>query len=484
VVARAKRADIIVVQLHMFVRSGAMTGFVEPKQAALVKRLAELKKPMIGISFGNPYVAVDLPQFDAYVCGYSDAEVMQQAMVEVLFAEEPALGSLPVTIPGLYPYGAGLRYPKSVLRRGLPEEAGLSADGLRKVDEVMTQAVRDSACPGGVVLVARNGMVVYHKAFGGMDYGTYPVAVQTSTLYDLASVTKVISTTTAVMRLLDEGKFSLDDPVAKYVPAFGQNGKERITLYNLLVHNSGLPGWRKFYEFCDSPSCVRDSVFATPLVYRTGDSTLYSDLGLITIQAVIEKVAGTTLDRLVDSVFFRPLGMRTTMYNPPADMRERIAPTEVDSYWKKTGETVRGRVHDENAATLGGVSGHAGLFSTASDLSILMQMLLNGGTYGRTRYIQEATVRRFTTRQSDQGSRGIGWDTKSSDRSFSGRWTSLKTFLHTGFTGTSVVADPESGMLIVLLTNRVHPTRANVKISQVRPKVHEAVYEALLQRRK
>ncbi|MEK6651187.1 MAG: serine hydrolase, partial [Bacteroidota bacterium] len=348
--------------------------------------------------------------------------------------------------------------------------------------EVMARAVRDSAFPGGVVLAARNGMVIYHKAFGGMDYGTYPAAVQTSTIYDLASVTKVISTTSAVMRLVDEGRFSLDDPVAKYVPAFGQNGKDRITLYNLMVHNSGLPGWRRFFEFCDSPSCVRDSVFATPLVYRTGDSTLYSDLGLITIQAVIEKVAGTTLDRLVDSVFFRSLGMRTTMYNPPATLLERIAPTEVDSYWKKTGEAVRGRVHDENAATLGGVSGHAGLFSTASDLAIMMQMLLNGGTYGGTRYIQETTVRRFTTRQSDQSSRGIGWDTKSSDRSFSGRWTSMKTFLHTGFTGTSVVGDPDHGIVVVLLTNRVHPTRANGKIAQVRPKVHEAVYEALLHR--
>ncbi len=480
VVARAARADIILVQLHMFVRSGAMTGFVEPKQASLVKRLSELKKPMIGISFGNPYVAIDLPKFDAYVCGYSDSDVMQQAMAEVLFAEEPSLGSLPITIPGLYAFGDGVRYPKSVLRRGMPEEAGLSSAALRKVDGIMAQAVRDSAFPGGVVLAARNGIIVYHKAFGGMEYGSYPAAVQPSTIYDLASVTKVISTTSAVMRLVDERKISLDDPVVKYIPAFGQNGKERITLYNLMVHNGGLPAWRKFYVFCDSPSCVRDSVFATPLSYRTGDSTIYSDLGLITMQAVVEKASGTTLDVYVDSVFFKPLGMRTTMYNPPAKLQERIAPTEVDTYWKKTGMAVRGRVHDENAATLGGVSGHAGLFSTASDLAVMMQMLLNGGTYGGTRYLQEATIRRFTARQSDQSSRGIGWDTKSSDRSFSGRFTSLRTFLHTGFTGTSVVADPESGMIVVMLTNRVYPSRSSGKIARVRPQVHDAIFESVI----
>ncbi|MCU0453105.1 MAG: serine hydrolase [Bacteroidetes bacterium] len=480
IVARASRADVIVVQLHLFTRSGAMSGFVEPKQAALVKRLANLRKPMIGVSFGNPYVAMDLPAFDAYVCGYSDGDVMQQAMAEVLFAEEPALGKLPVNIPGRYAYGDGLTYPKTTLRRAMPEEAGLSSERLRNVDAVMQQAVRDSAFPGGVVLALRNGYIIYHKAFGGLDYSIYPPAMQPNTIFDLASVTKVVSTTTAVMRLVDEKKIALNDKVTKFIPEFGQKGKGDITLYHLMVHNSGLPAWRKFYEFCDTPQQVRDSVYATPLAYRTGDSTLYSDLGLITMQAVVERASGTTLDRYVDSVFFKPLGMKTTMYNPPASLRDRIAPTEVDVTWKKTGVAVQGRVHDENAATLGGVSGHAGLFSTASDMAILMQMLLSGGTYGGTRYLEEPTVRQFTTRQADGSSRGIGWDTKTGERSFSGRLSSLRTFLHTGFTGTSVVGDPESGIAVILLTNRVHPTRANNKLGQVRPQVHNAIFEALV----
>jgi CubicO group peptidase (beta-lactamase class C family) len=167
------------------------------------------------------------------------------------------------------------------------------------------------------------------------------------------------------------------------------------------------------------------------------------------------------------------------MYNPPAMLLPRIAPTEIDDYWQKTGVAVCGRVHDENAAVLGGVSGHAGLFSTTSDLAIMMQMLLNRGTYGGKRFIKEETVKQFTTRQSQKTSRGIGWDMKSSDRSFSGTLTSMKTFLHTGFTGTSVVADPEKNVIVILLTNRVNPTRSNTRIFEARPKVHDAVMRAI-----
>jgi CubicO group peptidase (beta-lactamase class C family) len=173
--------------------------------------------------------------------------------------------------------------------------------------------------------------------------------------------------------------------------------------------------------------------------------------------------------------------MKNTMYNPPESLRGRIAPTEVDTFWKKTGFAVQGRVHDENAATLGGVSGHAGLFSTASDLAVILEMLLDGGTYGGRRYLKEETIVRFTRRQSDKSSRGIGWDTKTSPQSFSGKHTSLKTFLHTGFTGTSVVVDPTKKMVVVFLTNRVHPSRANTRISEVRPKVHDAIFQSVIQ---
>lgn len=476
---KAKNSDLIICQFNYQMRSGAMSGFLPKEVVQLVKDITALKKPVIGISTGNPYVVMELPRLSSFVQTYGSSTASEEACAEVLFGEQPARGKLPISIPGKFVYGDGVTYDPIVVSNGKPSDVGFDPIALKKVDTIITAAIADSAFPGAVVLIAKDGYVVHEKAYGRMTYDQTAVPVSTDALFDLASVTKVISTTSAVMRLVDEKRISLDDPVIKYIPEFGKNGKEKITLYNLMVHNSGLQAWRKYYEICDSPKCVLDSIFAAPLVYKTGDSTIYSDLGLITMGKVIEKVTKTTLDVYVDSIFFKPLGMKNTMYNPPQSLLYRTVPTEVDSLWKKTYRAVKGRVHDENAATLGGVSGHAGLFSTASDLVKILQMELNGGIYGGRRYIQEATIKQFTTRQSEKSSRGIGWDTKSSDGSFSGRYTSLKTFLHTGFTGTSVVVDPEKNIIVIFLTNRVYPTRNSSKLFKVRPAVHNAVLQSL-----
>jgi beta-N-acetylhexosaminidase len=477
----AKGADIIICQLNLFTRSGEMTGFISRKQKEFLTSAFTLGKPAILISFGNPYIVMDLPKVDAYVCGYSEAEVMQQAVAEVLFAESPAEGKLPITIPGMYKFGDGVEYPKTRLRRGFPEEVGFIRDSLDVVDKIVDQAIKDSSFPGAALVIVKDGIIVHEKAYGSFDYGPYSKRVDVNTMFDLASVTKVISTTSAIMRLVGEGKIKLDDPVVKYFPKFGRHGKEHITLYNLMVHNSGLPGWAKFYEYCKTPQQLVDSVFAARLIYKTGDSTLYSDLGLITTGKIIEKATGTTLDRYVDSVFFKPLGMASTMYNPPERLWSRVMPTEVDTFWRKTGTAVHGTVHDENAWVLGGVSGHAGLFSTALNLAVLLQMELNGGVYGGKRYLKEDVLSKFTTRQSLKSSRGIGWDTKNSPRGWSGRLLSEKTWLHTGFTGTSVVTDPTRNLIVVFLTNRVYPTRENQKIGSVRSKVHDAIVRSLMQ---
>lgn len=477
--AKAKKAGLIICQFNYQMRSGAMSGFVPPRVVELVNNIAALNKPMIGVSTGNPYVVQELPIFTAFVQAYSSSAVSEEACIEVLFGEQPARGTLPITIPGKYKFGDGVKYNPIVISYGKPSDVGFDPIALQKVDTIITQAIADSAFPGAVLLVAKDGVVVHEQAYGRMTYHPTAVPLTTDAIFDLASVTKVIATTSAVMRLVDEKKISLSDPVVKYIPEFGQQGKDKITLYNLMVHNSGLQAWRKYYEICDSPQCVLDSIFAAPLVYTTGDSTIYSDLGLITMGKIIERVTKTSLDKYVDSVFFKPLGMKNTMYNPPSSLWHRVVPTEIDSFWKKTYKAVKGRVHDENAATLGGVSGHAGLFSTAGDLVKILQMELNGGMYGGKRYVQEETIKQFTSRQSEKSSRGIGWDTKSSDASFSGKYTSKKTFLHTGFTGTSVVVDPEKNIIIIFLTNRVYPSRNSSKIFRVRPAVHNAIYEAL-----
>ncbi len=475
-----KRADLILCPMYVRVRSGQGTIGLQARQVEFVDRVLKMGRPVVAISFGNPYLLSDMPSVSAYLCAYSDADVAVDAAVEAIFGEIDVDGKLPITIPKLADYGAGIALRKNQLRVDEPEIAGFDSKRLKRLDDVMKKAIADSAFPGAVVLIAKDGIIAYHKAFGTYDYSPYSRQVDLGTMYDLASVTKVIATTNAIMRLVDEKKIDLDDPVIRYIPEFGQNGKEKIKVRNLLLHNSGLIGWKKFYETCSSANQLLDSVYAQPLIYPTGDSTIYSDLGLITLGKVIEKVTGMGLDRYVEKEFFAPLHMMNTMFNPPESRWSRIAPTEIDTVWRKQNTPVRGRVHDENAFVLGGVSGHAGLFSTAADLAVIMQMLLDGGTYAGKRYLNENTIRMFTKRQSERSTRALGWDTKSMQGySSAGSRFSPKSFGHTGFTGTSIWADPTRNLFVILLTNRVYPTRQNTKIFQVRPAVHDAVIDAL-----
>jgi len=477
---KAKRADIVLCPTYVRVRSGQGTVSLPQGHVDFLKKLLRLKKPVVMISFGNPYLVRDFNAVLAYICAYGDADVSVDAAVEALFGEIPIRGKLPVSIPNVFPLGSGLVYQKIILREGAPSEVGMDEDAFIKVDNIIKKAIQDSAFPCAVLLVAKDGVIVHHKAYGTYDYSPHSRQIDVNTIFDLASVTKVIATTSAAMKLYDEGKLDLDEKVASYIPRFAQNGKENVTVRNLLVHDSGLPAWKPFYKTCASDKQVLDSIYASPLEYPTGTKMVYSDLGIITLGKIIEKVAGMTLDKYVAQEFFRPLGMEHTMYNPPDSLIKRIAPTEIDNYWRM--RTVRGRVHDENAAMLGGVSGHAGLFSTAADLAIIIQMLLNGGEYGGKRYLREETVKLFTKKQSDLSSRALGWDTKSPGGSSAGTLLSPTSFGHTGFTGTSIWADPERRLFVILLTNRVYPTRDNVKIIQVRPVVHDAVVECIKKR--
>jgi beta-N-acetylhexosaminidase len=349
------------------------------------------------------------------------------------------------------------------------------------VDSVINASIADSAFPGAVILIQKDGKKVYEKAFGNYTYDSSSGKVSVNTMYDLASLTKVIATTTATMVCYDKGLFKLDDEVSKYLPKFGVNGKENVTIRNLLVHNSGLrpdiPSYRIFDSVKNKEQGVMDEIFNDTLVYAAGTKMVYSDLNFILMGKIIEKVTGKPLDKFCERNIFKPLGMNSTMFNPPQSLFSRIAPTENDDYWRY--RQIRGTVHDETSQLLGGVAGHAGLFSTAEDLSKLLQMLLQKGTYNGRGYINASTVKMFVKKQSDLSSRALGWDTKSPDYSSAGNFFSDNSYGHTGFTGTSVWTDPERNLFVIFLTNRVYPTRNNSKILRVRPKVHNAVIEAL-----
>jgi CubicO group peptidase (beta-lactamase class C family) len=386
-------------------------------------------------------------------------------------------GKLPVTIAGQFPFGSGVVCPADRLRREDPITAGFVPEKLARLDSIITAAIRDSAFPAAQLLVLRDGTIAYNTAFGTYTYDPASGPIDNASVFDLASVSKVIGTTTAVMKLIDAGKLSLDDYASKYLPHLAAGSKGRITIRHLLTHRAGFPPFKRFYLMCNSAAEALDSVYATELVAEPGDTTIYSDIGMITMGKIVEKIAGMSQAELLEKEFFGPLGMKNTMYNPPQSLWERVVPTEIDTVWRKA--LVRGIVHDENAALLGGVAGHAGLFSTASDLAIYAQMLLNRGTYGGVRYLSGSTITEFTGTRAEGQDRYLGWDMKSPTGSSAGTLFSPSSFGHTGFTGTSIWVDPERKLAVILLTNRVHPTRANQKIARVRPAVHDAVVRAL-----
>ncbi len=340
------------------------------------------------------------------------------------------------------------------------------------VDYLRSQV--DSAFPGAVVAVGRHDSVVLLTAVGhyGVD-DRRPVTPET--IYDLASLTKVIGLTTAVMMLVDSNQLELDAPVQRYVAAFQGPGRERVTIRSLLTHSSGLPAWRPLFREAPNREAALQLVDTTALLRQPGDTFVYSDLGAIALTQAVEAVAGQRIDAFLEARLFGPLGMQDTRYLPPQSWRDRIAPTENDTAFRH--RLLHGEVHDENAGRLGGVSGHAGLFSHAPDLARFAKWLL------RLWMIDSLKVREFTRRQGipPGSSRAFGWDTPSANSS-AGTKLGPNAFGHTGFTGTSIWIDPDRDLFIILLSNRVNPTRANTKILQVRRRVADLVVDALTPR--
>jgi CubicO group peptidase (beta-lactamase class C family) len=341
----------------------------------------------------------------------------------------------------------------------------------------MRNAERDSVFPGAVLLVARHGLIVLDEAFGKMGYNEYNHPMPLNGIFDLASVTKCVATTTACMMLYERGWLDLDAPVQKYLPEFAGVGKEKVTIRHLLTHSSGLVAYRQYFFDYHTPGDIIKTILNEPLENPPGTKTVYSDLGIILLGKLIEKLSGQPLDVFAREQIFAPLKMNETSYNPPPQFLARIPPTELDT-WR--GRMVHGQVHDENAFALGGVSGHAGLFSTARNLATFLYMLLNGGAYDGGRLLKPETIALFTSRQNivEGSSRALGWDTADGKNS-AGQFMSPRAFGHTGFTGTSVWVDPEKNMFVILLSNRVHPTRNNQKLLSFRAKLHNAVMKAV-----
>lgn len=369
-------------------------------------------------------------------------------------------------------------------------------DGLNaQLDSLVELGLAEGAAPGAALVVARHGRIVHMRAYGRIDTASAAPAVSDSTLYDLASLTKVVGTTTAAMILEEEGRLDLDRPVRDYLPGLEAPDKAMITVRMLLSHSggfvSGAPLWR---DAPDRAEFLR-SMNERPLAYVPGDSTIYSDWDLIMAGWIVEEITGRPLDVFLQERVWGPLGLRETGFNPLAGssvapgerctvthradhpLLTRIAATEQDTVYRH--RPIHGIVHDENACALGGVAGHAGLFSSARDLAVFAQMMLNGGSWNGVRILDANTIARWTARQNPRSSRALGWDTPSPGAT-AGRYFSPRSFGHTGFTGTSIWTDPERGLFVVLLTNRVNPTRQNFRHEPLRRDIADAVQAAVL----
>ena len=353
-----------------------------------------------------------------------------------------------------------------------------SPKSFKQVDQLMEAAIADSVFPGAALLFGQGDQILYKKGFGHFTYDTNSTKVSTHSFFDLASVSKVVSTTSAAMILVSEGKLNLDDKVVTYLPEFNNNNKDQITIRNLLVHNSGLAAFKKYYDQFSTSEEVINDIMNLKLDNPCGEKFVYSDLGMITIQKVIEIISGKTLDVFIHDNLFNILEMNQTMYNPSNDLLDNCVPTELDDFWRM--RLLQGEVHDERAYMLNGVAGHAGLFSTVEDLSKFVLFLMNNGKYKDKQIINSVIIEDWTTKQSEQSTRGLGWDTKSVDSySSAGNYFSKNSFGHTGYTGTSIWVDKDTKVFVILLSNRVHPKRANRKITIFRPIIHDAIFNAV-----
>lgn len=475
----ADTADLIIIGSFIMVRSHQPIQMPED-QLKVLKELTRRNAPSILMAFGNPYVIGDLPETDVHVLAWSTDDNQVRQSVPGIFGASDIRGKFPATIPDMYGIGDGLEFNQSVLRFDEPEMAGLNIDSLLNLDMVMQEAMDDSVFPGGVVGVMKDGAMVWQQAYGYHDYEKTR-AVRETDVYDLASVTKVMATTTTIMKLVDQGKLNLEDKVADYIPEFEEDERRDITIEHLLLHTSGLPAFKIYVDKLKSRHEIVEAVKNEPLESDPGENFVYSDLGFILLAEIAEQVSGIRIDRYIRSQFFYPMGMYSAYFNPGQIgrwMTNRIPPTEIDNTFNRG--IVQGVVHDERAYFMDGVAGHAGLFGSARDLATYSLMLLNGGTYGARQYLSPETIDLFTDRRSSINQRGYGFDRKATGFSSAGSLTSERTFGHMGFTGTSLWIDPEENIAIILLSNRTFPSRTHGSdISRIRARIADTVMKSI-----
>lgn len=510
-----KNYNLIVSSLHQTNRYSFRTFNFSNESLNLLKEIDKLNKKIILVSFASPYslkIIPELKSIKGLIMAYESNAYSQESAAQLIFGGIVAKGKLPVNVSEKYSYHYGIETEKSIrLKYTIPEELGISSKSLAKADSIINRAIALEAFPGCQVLVAKDGKVFYHKAFGKLFYDSLPNS--TNTLYDIASVTKVAATTIATMALYEQNKIDIHKEVGDYLALAKNTDKEHLSIDDILAHQARLTAWIPFYKSMirdsskknlyfstyyskDFPYQVADSLFANKGMYDTiytrifsskllaSKKYVYSDLGFYILKEIIEQQSRQSIADYCRQKFYKPLGCSTTMYNPLKKFtKHQIAPTEIDKEFRK--QLIWGYVHDPGASLSNGIQGHAGIFSNANDLAKIGQMLLWNGKYGGEIYLKPSTVKLFTSCYNcPQNRRGLGFDkpepNPDKDSPVTSR-ASLLTYGHQGFTGTCIWIDPNEQLIYIFLSNRVYPNAENKKINTlgIRNKVLEVFYNAL-----
>ena len=510
----SNRYDVVVLGVHRYNRFPSNNFGISRSADRLINEVQDRFRT-ITFFFGNPYAIKNYCDSRILVSCYEDDSITQQTAADLLGGRFVAKGTLPVSICESFKVGAGLIRDRS-LTLARPADVGFRVSDLTRIDSIVTDAIQKHAIPGAVVMVVKDGKVAYERAFGFMGYDSVE-AVYPETIYDLASVTKILATTLSVMKLYDEGRLNLNRRLGDYLSWTRGTNKANLTVWDVLLHQAGLRSWIPFYRETldtsrsDSPSFQiystsmdsiyrvrvaenlfmrndwRDTIYNRILTsaLQPKGNYVYSDLDFIFLGNIIESITGMSLDKYVKKTFYDPLKLKSVTFNPrkyfPVDY---IAPTETEPIFRK--QMIRGDVHDPGAAMFGGVAGHAGLFSNVYDVAVLCQMLLNGGEINGIRFFKKKTVDLFTNYHANSR-RGLGFDKPEKDNRnraepYPTKSASPFTFGHTGFTGTCIWIDPLHNLIYIFLSNRVYTNGDPARFLRmsVRSKVHELIYQSLM----
>jgi beta-glucosidase-like glycosyl hydrolase/CubicO group peptidase (beta-lactamase class C family) len=508
----AKEADYVIVSLHDLSQYTRNQHGLKQKTIEFLDTLTKINENVILVIMGNPYCLNFIPftaRFASIIIGYHPVNIAEEIVGKIICGEISSTGKLPIHLDN-YPAGTGIQLFSMYEYKISPMAKGVPLAFFSKIDKIVIDGILQGAYPSCQVLIAvRNSGLYYEETYGSLSYSD-STSVTENTLYDLASITKIMATTLALMKLYDEEKIDVKDKLSDYLLCLQNTDKEHITIASILTHTAGFQAWIPFYKKTNISNpeiysttelpdfqrqiskdlyiknSYKDSIIRYIIDHKlkNDNNYLYSDLGFYLLAELIEKVAKKPLNQYVEDNFYRPMGLMHTLFNPMERFTlSDIAPTENDTIFRKT--LVHGYVHDQGAAMMGGISGHAGLFSTANDLFVLANMLLNKGLHGNTRYLSEKTVDFFTSYYFFRGDcrRGLGFDkpARGNNKSPCSKHASAKSYGHSGFTGTFIWIDPEYDLIYIFLSNRINPDAENRKLIEmnIRTSIQDVIYEMI-----